>query len=138
MARYKMFFPEDEFLKINESEGKVLDRMVQDEETLAQFPAKVMLSSSLKEGYEEVMLVSGRVQVSKGHWYIKLLERGEEAEEEEVTVFESMRMGERKGYMLRSMMAEDKSKLKKETMSTELEKRLKRKQEIVKKLLEKE
>lgn len=68
---------------------------------------------------------------------MKILEREEEGEEG-VTVFESMRLGERRGYMLRSMMAEgDKGKSKKETMTTELEKRLKRKQQLVADLLKK-
>ena len=58
--------------------------------------------------------------------------------EDEVKVFESMRLGERRGYMLRSMMAEgDKGKSKKETMTTELEKRLKQKQQLVADLLKK-
>lgn len=133
--RYRMFLLGEQFEKINETEGKVLSQVVLDMDTQEHFEAKVVLSSSPKEGYDEVVIASERGTLKPGQWYLKVLER-EEAEEEKVTVFESMRLGERKGYMLRSMMAEEKAKLKKETMSTELEKRLKRKQEIVKKLLE--
>jgi hypothetical protein len=57
--------------------------------------------------------------------------------EDEITVFESMKLGDRRGYMLRSMMAEEKEKEKKETMTSELEKRWKQKQELVDRLLKK-
>jgi len=135
--RYRIFLSGEEFERVNEKEGKVLSQVVLDIDTQEHFQAKVVLSSSPKEGYDEIAIVSERGTFKPGQWYMKVLER-EEAEEEEITVFESMRLGERRGYMLRSMVAEEKAKLKKETMGTELEKRLKRKQEIVKKLLQKE
>ena len=134
--RYRMFVPEDKLDKMKEKEGQVLSELLIDEDTEEQFQAKVMISSSPKKGYHNLVL-QGRGEFVAGDWYVKVLER-EEEKEEAITVFESMRLGERRGYMLRSMMAEEKAELKKETMTTELQKRLKRKQEVVKEILKKE
>lgn len=130
---YSVFTPEDKLGKFEAGEGEVLTETLMDTETREQFTAKITVSRSPQEGYDK-LLIQGRGFFLSGDWYVKILERVEE-EEAPVTVFEATRLGARRGYMLRSMMAEEKKKLKRETMTTELEKRLKRKQEIVKKLL---
>lgn len=133
--RYRIFIPEKGSEKIKEMEGQVLSEVVIDEDTREQFPAKIMISASPQEGYDE-LVIQERGGNLPGEWFIKVLER-EEEEDEGITVFESMKLGDRRGYMLRSMMAEEKEKEKKETMTSELEKRWKQKRELVDKLLEK-
>ena len=131
---YTIFVPEDNLEKFRDQEGEVFQETLIDEATREQFEAKVMVSNSPGEDYCRLML-QGRGGFVSGEWFVKIVERAEE-EDEDVTVFESMRLGERRGYMLRSMMAEsDKGASKKETMTTELEKRLKRKQELVAEIL---
>jgi len=133
---YTIFVPEDNLGKFEAQEEEVFRETLIDESTREQFEAKVMVSRSRKEGYERVRL-QGRGGFLSGEWFVKIVER-EDEDEDEVTVFESMKLGDRRGYMLRSMMAEsDRSKSKKETMTTELEKRLKRKQELVAEILKK-
>jgi len=132
--RYRIFVPETELDKFKGQEDRIFSETLVDEETQETFQAKIMISQSPREGYDELVL-QARGSFIPGQWYLKIVEREEEEESEPVTVFEAKRLGERKGYMLRSMMAEEKEKLKKETMTSELEKRLRRKQEIVKELL---
>ena len=133
---YTIFVPEDNLEKFRDQEGEVFQETLIDEATREQFEAKVMVSKSPGEDYCRLRL-QGRGGFVPGEWFVKIVERAEE-EDEDVTVFESMRLGERRGYMLRSMMAEsDKGASKKETMTTELEKRLKRKQELVAEILKK-
>ncbi len=134
--RYRIFFPEKGSERVKEVEGQVLNEVVIDEDTRGQFKAKIMISASPQEGYDE-LVIQERGGYLPGKWYIKVLER-EEEEEEGITVFESMKLGDRRGYMLRSMMAEDKEKEKKEVMTSELEKRWKQKRELVDKLLQKD
>ena len=132
-AKYKIFVPEHELGKFKGKEDEVFIETLIDEETHGAFQAKIMISESPKEGYEE-LVIQARGGFLAGNWYCKILAK-EEEETEPVTVFQATRLGERRGYMLRSMMAEDKKEMKKEIMTTELEKRLKRKQEIVKDVL---
>ena len=133
---YTIFVPEDNLGKFEGQEGVVFTETLIDESTREQFEAKVMVSGSRGEGYDRVQL-QGRGGFLSGEWFVKIVAR-EDEDEDEVTIFESMKLGDRRGYMLRSMMAEsDRSKDKKETMTTELEKRLKRKQELVAEILKK-
>jgi len=133
---YRIFVPESDLGKFADQAGKVFKETLIDEATREQFQAEVAVSQSPGEGYDK-LLIQGRGGFISGDWFVKILEREEEGEDE-VKVFESMRLGERRGYMLRSMMAEgDKGKSKKETMTTELEKRLKQKQQLVADLLKK-
>ena len=133
---YRIFVPESDLGKFADQEGTVFKETLIDEATREQFQAEVAVSQSPGEGYDK-LLIQGRGGFISGDWFVKILEREEEGEAE-VTVFESMRLGERRGYMLRSMMAEgDKGMSTKETMTTELEKRLKQKQQLVADLLKK-
>lgn len=134
---YRIFVPEDDLDKFKNQEGKVSKETVIDESTREQFEAEIMVSQSPVQEYEK-LLIQGRGGLIPGEWFVKIVKRLDEEEEEEVTVFESMRLGQRRGYMLRSMMAEsEKGDSKKETMTSELQKRLKRKQELVEELLKK-
>jgi len=133
--KYRIFIAEKGMEKVKEMEGKVLNEVVIDEDTQEQFQAKIIISASPEEGYDE-LIIQERGGYIEGKWYVKILAR--EEEEEEMTVFESMRLGDRRGYMLRSMMAEGKEKMKKELMTKELEKRWKQKRELIDKLLKKE
>ena len=139
MKKYKMFINEVEFTatlaKFKEQQNEILNFSLQDEETKEVFKAKIMVSPQPGDSFDELILESSRGFMVEG-WYVKIVER-EDAEEEEITVFQETRLGARRGYML-SSIAEDKIKLKKEMMTSELEKRLKRKQELVKEILGKE
>ncbi len=132
--RYRIFVPEKGLEMVKGIQGKVVDQVVIDEDTQEQFQAKVMISEAYEEGYSE-LLIQERGGYVEGKWYIKIMEREEEAEE--ITVFESLKLGDRRGYMLRSMMSEDKEKIKKELMTEELERRWKQKKELVDKIIKK-
>jgi hypothetical protein len=134
MKKYRIFIPEVEADKVKEMVDHESNEVLIDEETQEQFPARIVISTEQKEGYDELM-IQERGGYVPGQWYVKIIER--EDEEDEITVFESMKLGDRRGYMLRSMMAEEKEKEKKETMTSELEKRWKQKQELVDRLLKK-
>lgn len=136
---YRIFVPEDDLEKFRNHEETVFTETVIDESTREQFEAEIMVSESPDKEYDK-LLIQGRGGLVSGEWFVKIVKRmdDEEEEEEDVTVFESMRLGQRRGYMLRSMMAEsDKGSTKKETMTSELQKRLKRKQQLVEELLNK-
>lgn len=130
---YKVFVPEDALDKFKGREGELFTETLVDEETRAAFQAKIMVSQSPQEGYDELVL-QGRGGFVSGQWYVKIVEREEEAEEA-VTVFEAKRLGARRGYMLRSAMAEGEKSSEKEATAMELEKRMKRRQEITTELL---
>lgn len=133
---YKIFVPESDLDKFLNQEDKVFSEMVIDEATKEQFQATVMVSQAPGEGYDRLVL-QGRGSFIEGDWFVKIVDR-EDEEEEEVTIFESKRLGTRRGYMLRSMMAEsDRSKSRKEIMTSELQKRLKQKQKMVSDMLKK-
>jgi len=133
--RYRIFVPERVTQTVNEMRRQATTQVVIDEDTMEQFEAQIMISEELEEGYDE-LIIQERGGNLMGQWYVKILKRTEE--EEDITVFESMKLGERKGYMLRSMMAEEKQKEKKEAMTTELVKRWKQKRAILDKVLKKE
>ena len=135
---YRIFVPEDDLEKFRNHEETVFTETVIDESTREQFEAEIMVSESPDKEYDK-LLIQGRGGLVSGEWFVKIVKRmDDEEEEEDVTVFESMRLGQRRGYMLRSMMAEsDKGSTKKETMTSELQKRLKRKQQLVEELLNK-
>lgn len=134
---YKIFVPEDTLDRFINQEGKVFNEILIDETTREQFQAKVIVSQSGGEGYDSLIL-QGRGGFISGDWFVKIVEREGEEEEDEVTIFESKRLGQRRGYMLRSMMAEsEKTEAKKEIMTTELKKRLKQKQKLVSEMLKK-
>jgi hypothetical protein len=133
---YRIFVPD--FDKFKGHEGEVLEEEIIDENTLEVFKAKIKVSHEPLEGYFPLRLEgSGRSSlILEGQWYVQILERIEE--EETTTVFQGLRMGQRRGYMLRSMLQEEKEKAKQELMTKELESRLKKKQELVKELRKKE
>jgi hypothetical protein len=134
---YTIFVPENDLEKFLKQEGEILDETLIDEETREQFQAKVIVSRTGGKDFHNLHL-QGRGAFLSGEWFVKITET-EEEEDEGFTIFESKRYGQRRGYMLRSMMAEgDKAAEKKETMTTELQKRLKQKQKLVEELLKKE
>jgi hypothetical protein len=134
---YTIFVPENDLEKFLKQEGEILNETLIDEETREQFQAKVIVSRTGGKDFHNLHL-QGRGAFLSGEWFVKITET-EEEEDEGFTIFESKRYGQRRGYMLRSMMAEgDKAAEKKETMTTELQKRLKQKQKLVEELLKKE
>lgn len=134
---FTIFVPEDDLEKFLKQEGEILNETLIDEETREQFQAKVIVSRTGGKDFHNLHL-QGRGAFLSGEWFVKITETEEEGDEE-FTIFESKRYGQRRGYMLRSMMAEgDKAAEKKETMTTELQKRLKQKQKLVEELLKKE
>lgn len=134
---YRIFVDESQLDKFEDPEGKEFVEILIDEESREQFQAKVAVSRTSAEGYDSLLL-QGRGGFIEGDWFVRVLERLEE-EEEGVTVFESMKLGDRRGYMLRSMMAEsqDRNKTTKEIMTTELDKRLEKRRKVVEDLLNK-
>ena len=134
LKTYTIFVPEDDLEKFLREEGEILDETLIDEGTREQFEAKVIVSRKGGKDFHKLHL-QGRGAYLTGEWFVKIVET-EDDEEEDFTIFESKRYGQRRGYMLRSMMAEgDREAAKKETMTTELQKRLKQKQKIVEELL---
>ncbi|HVO65987.1 MAG TPA: hypothetical protein VMT12_05825 [Syntrophales bacterium] len=133
--KYKLFVAEDQLDMFKGKDNVVFTQELMDEETHEAFRAKVMISEFPKENYEE-LIIQVRGGFLAGNWYVKVVEK-EEEEPEEMTVFQAAKLGERRGYMLRSMMAEQKGSVKKEIMTDELEKRMKKKQDLVNRLLQK-
>lgn len=133
---YRIFV--SDFDKFKGHEGEILEEEIIDEHSLEVFRARIKVSNKPMEGYFPLRLEgSGRSSIMlEGQWYVQILERIEE--EEEGTIFQGLRMGQRRGYMLRSMLQEEKEKAKQEIMTKELESRLKKKQELVRKLRKKE
>lgn len=133
---YRIFV--SDFNKFKGHEGEILEEEIIDEHTLEVFRARIKVSHKPLEGYFPLRLEgSGRSSMMlEGQWYVQILERIEE--EEKGTVFQGLRMGQRRGYMLRSMLQEEKEKAKQEIMTQELESRLKKRQDLVKELLKKE
>ncbi len=137
MKTYTIFVPEDDLEKFLKHEGEILEETLIDEETREHIEAKVIISRTGGKDFHNLHL-QGRGAFLSGEWFVKIVEEKDE-EDEKFTIFESKRYGQRRGYMLRSMMAEsDKAEAKKETMTTELQKRLKQKQKLVEELLKKE
>lgn len=133
MKRYWFFIAGETLDPLTEVEGKVTTNVLLDDETKEQFKAKIIVSSTPQEGYDE-MLVQLRSHLAPKPWYVKVVER--EEEEEEITIFESARLGARRGHMLRSMLTEKEAdEVKTEVMQKELEARRKQRQDIVKKVL---
>ena len=132
MDRYLVFAPESDPLKFKGHEDKVFDETVLNLVTGEQCLAKIMVSQVPQEGYAELK-IQIRGDFLPGDWFVKIVET-EEEEEEKVTIFQTAKLSERRGYMLRSMMEEEKSKRKLDIMGKELEEREKMKQDIVKKI----
>ncbi|WP_435547451.1 hypothetical protein [Desulfobacterium sp. N47] len=137
MKTYTIFVPyekkEDAFKYLKESE--MLSETLQDEETREQFKAKIKISDSPWEGCDVLHIQLRSGYIGEG-WYVQILSR--EEDEEEMTFFESKRLGARRGHMLRSMIAESETEdaEKKRVMEEELKQRLQWKKKIVKKILE--
>ncbi len=126
---------EEEIEDLKKKEGQPFKvKSIIDEDTLGACEAEITVSSKSEEGFDELVVETPRGFLITGQWYVKI--RREEEEEEEVTVFESRRFSDRRGYMLRSMMAEEKADLKEKIMTGELEERLRLKQEMARKVLE--
>jgi len=139
MSVYIFFLPcdtreeADKYLR----EGEVLSDVLQDEKTREQFEAKFEVSKSPKEGWDRLQVqLSTSSQVLADEWFVNIVER--EEDDDEITYFESKKLGNRRGHMLRSMMAEGESEdeEKKRVMEDELRQRLKWKKDMMKKLLD--
>lgn len=118
-------------------EGKVISDVLQDEETREQFEAKFEVSRSPREGWD-TLHIQLKAAFLDEDWFVNIIER--EDDDDEVTYFESKRLGARRGHMLRSMMAENEEEdaEKKRVMEQELKQRLQWKKDIVKKILKDE
>src|SRR3972149_3226644 len=97
---YRLFVPESDLGKFADQEGKAFKETLIDEATREQFQAEVGISQSPGDCYDK-LLIQGRGGFISGDWFVKILEREEEGEDE-VKVFESMRLGEGRGYMVGS------------------------------------
>jgi len=130
--KYRIFIPENEPGKFEAAEDRVFEEYVFDFETGGQFKAKIMVSQSPMEGYEP-LAIQVRGDYLPGNWYAKIVER-EDEEEEVVTVFQPAKLSERRGYMLRSMMEEEKLKRKRDIMGKDLEEKEKEKRKVIEKI----
>ncbi len=134
---YTIFVPEDDLEKFLKLEGELVEETLIDEETREHIQAKVTISRTGGKDFHNLHL-QGRGEFLSGDWFVKIVELKEE-EEEPFTIFESKKYGQRRGYMLRSMMAEsDRAAAKKEILTSELQKRLKQKRKLVSEILKKE
>ncbi len=137
MKYYTLFSPHETREEVVKylPEGETFSDILLDEETREQFQAKIQVSRTPREGWDglHIQLKSNYLDEE---WYVNIVER--EEEEEEVTYFESKRLGARRGHMLRSMMAEaeEEEAEKKRIMEQELKQRLQWKKQLLKKILE--
>jgi hypothetical protein len=125
------------FEEFENREGQEFVKELLDEKTREIMECRIVISSTPQEDFDELILEGIGLQRSKKQWYVKILERLDEGEEEEITVFQSAKPSERRGYMLRSMAEEQKVDRKKEIMTSELEERKKRKQKLTDEILKK-
>lgn len=139
MKEYTIIVPYDRKEEVPQHlpEGEIITETLQDEETREQFEAKFEVSRSPQEGWDKLNIQLKSAFIDED-WFVKIIER--EEEDEEVTYFESKRLGARRGHMLRSMLAEaeDEEAEKKRVMEQELKQRLKWKKNVVKKILKDE
>ncbi len=135
---YRVFVPEEQLGKFSDREDVVFEETVIDEDTQEAFQAKITVTQTPKEGYERLVL-QGRGAYVPGEWFVKILERQDDDDDEPITIFESKKLGDRRGYMLRSMISEteDKGKSKEQIMTTELQKKLEQRKKLVNELLKK-
>ena len=139
MKEYTIIVPYETKERVHQHlpEGKIITETLQDEETREQFEAKFEVSRSPHEGWDKLHIQLKAAFLDED-WFVNIIER--EEDEEEVTYFESKRLGARRGHMLRSMMAEaeEEDAEKKRVMEQELKQRLQWKKDVVKKLLKEE
>jgi len=138
MSVYIVFLPCETREEVNKylREGEVLSDVLQDEKTREQFDAKFEVSKSPKEGWDRLQIQLSSSPLVGEEWFVNIVER--EEDDDEITYFESKKLGNRRGHMLRSMMAEGESEdeEKKRVMEDELRQRLKWKKDMMKKLLD--
>jgi len=138
MSVYIVFLPCETREEVNKylREGEVLSDVLQDEKTREQFEAKFEVSKSPKEGWDRLQIQLSSSPLVGEEWFVNIVER--EEDDDEITYFESKKLGNRRGHMLRSMMAEGESEdeEKKRVMEDELRQRLKWKKDMMKKLLD--
>ena len=118
-------------------EGEEFTKSLLDEQTREIIDCRMIVSKTPKEGYDELILEGIGIQRLEGEWFVKILERIGEEDEEAITIFRSAKPSERRGYMLRSMMEEQKSERKTDIMTTELEERKRRKKQLTDVILRK-
>ena len=121
MKKYKIFAPETNPFKFRGKENEVFEENVFDMLAGEQFRAKIMVSESPQEGYEETE-IQIRGDFLPGDWHIKVVEKEEEPDTE-VVIHRPAKFSERRGYMLRSMMEEEKQRRKEEIMTEVVEER---------------
>jgi len=126
----------EDFKAFEVYDGKEIEVGLIDEETLENFDCKVIISKIPQEGYHELTLQGISGDRIRGEWHVKLLDQVEE-EDEEITVFRSAKLSERRGYMLRSMIEEHKTERKEDIMTTELEERKRKKKELTEEIFKK-
>jgi len=129
---YRVFAPDVNEFRRQKGE---FEQELADENTKEHFQARIVLSDEPLEGYD-LLIVQSKKMGSDYHeqCYVKIVERVEE-DEEAGTIFRGQRLGQRRGYMLESMLQEREQK-KKDVMTTQLEERLKKKQELLRALRE--
>lgn len=95
-----------DFDELIAKENKETQLRLMDGITREIFDAKVIISRQKIEDGEELEVVKGDVGETRypGTWYVKVLER--EEEEDEITITKGKRLGQRRGYMLKSMLEE--------------------------------
>jgi hypothetical protein len=115
-------------------EDQLLEAELRDMATYSAFKAKIMVSQVPKEGYDKLALFTDRGVMITG-WYVKIIERIAEEDEEDIPIFQSSKLSERRGYMLRSLAGEQKTERKLEIMTSDLEERKTRKAKLTEAIL---
>lgn len=116
-------------------EGKEFIDDLLEERTREIFSCRMVVSLTPEEGYDELILEGIGKKRLEGKWFVRILERIGEDEDEEITVFQSAKPSERRGYMLRSMVDEQKQERKMDIMTSELDEKKKRKQQLTEEIL---
>ena len=113
MKDYEAYFEKRDDIKI----GSVVEVDVQDKETFEEISVKAIISDRIEDlgpGECDNLWVEfgGNLGIEREHWYIKIVEEKEEEIEEVAVPKKQVRtsLGQRRGFMIRSMIEERQKK----------------------------
>lgn len=112
MKEYEVYFENRDDIRI----GEEMELQIKDRETFEEIKVKAIISDKKEdfgsEGCDTLWVeFGGHLGIEREQWYIKILEE-EEEEIEDVAVKKKVRtsLGQRRGFMIRSMIEERQKK----------------------------
>jgi len=113
MKDYEAYFEEKDDVKV----GEMVIVSVKDRDTFEEISVKAIISDKKEDfspdEYDNLWVEFGGNQgINREQWYVKVLEEVEEEVEDDVVIVKKTRvsMGERRGFMIRSMIEEREKK----------------------------